>query len=334
MVDGTGRGQAGMAASGNRRLAVEEHRHSTCDRPEFAGAWGLLAVLVLCASCASEPPASAPVVTPPPQVAAPAPAPPPPPPTEAQVREDRATAQKLALEAIDQLQNGDEAAATATLARAQGLDASNDLVRKLQDQIRADPQKELGSLSFRYTVQPDDSLSKLAQRFLGDRYRFYILARYNDIANPSRLQAGQVIKIPGREPVPVAAKTPAPEPAARPAAAPTEAKATSEADTAYRQGVAQRNAGNLDAALVSFTSATRLEPSNAEYAKQLDATRRDLVRKYDREATQAFQRQNLDLAINNWDRVLEIDPGNQKAKLERARAEDLKKRLAEKFGPK
>ena len=58
------------------------------------------------------------------------------------------------------------------------------------------------------------------------------------------------------------------------------------------------------------------------------------MRRYDRAATQAFQRQNLDLAIKNWDHVLELDPNNQKAKLERARAEELKKRMQEKFGNK
>ena len=66
------------------------------------------------------------------------------------------------------------------------------------DQIKADAQKELGAVFFRYTVQRDDSLSKLAQQYLGDRFRFYILAKYNDIQNPSRLSAGQVIKLPGK----------------------------------------------------------------------------------------------------------------------------------------
>jgi hypothetical protein len=55
---------------------------------------------------------------------------------------------------------------------------------------------------------------------------------------------------------------------------------------------------------------------------------------YDREATQAFQRQNLDLAISKWDRILEIDPQNRKARLERERALDLKRRMAQKFGSK
>jgi tetratricopeptide (TPR) repeat protein len=298
----------------------------------------LVALALLCAACASTPPEkpapTVPVPAPPPQPVAP------PPPTEAQIREDKAQAQKLALEAVDQLQNGDEAGARATLERAQALDAGNELARKLIDQVRADPQKELGSTFFRYTVQPDDSLSKLAQRFLGDRLRFYILARYNDIANPSRLQAGQVVKIPGTAPppAPVAARPPgrAVEPVetvARPAAEP-EAKPTTEAERLYRAGLAQQKAGNLDAAYASLSEAARRAPGNDEYAKQADAVRRDLVRRYDRDATQAFQRQNLDLAIKNWDRVLELDPDNQKAKLERARAEDLRKRMQDKFGTK
>ena len=115
---------------------------------------------------------------------------------------------KLAIQAVDLLQNGDEPAAHAVLDRALAADATNDLAKKLLDQIRADPQKELGGVYFRYTVQRDDSLSKLAQQYLGDRFRFYILARYNEMPNPSWLAAGQVIKIPGKGPLPAAAPKP------------------------------------------------------------------------------------------------------------------------------
>jgi LysM repeat protein len=217
------------------------------------------------------------------------------------------------------------------------MDPSNELAKRLVDQIRADAQRELGPTFFRYTVQPDDSLSKLAQRFLGDRFRFYILAKYNDITNPSRLQTGQVIKIPGVAPPPVA--TPArPSEIAKPAepaepAKPAEPK-VSEAEQLYTKAMAQTKAGDLDGAYASLRDANRREPTNTTYSKQLEVTRVDLVKRYDRAATQAFQRQNLDLAIKNWDRVLDLDPNNQKAKLERARAEDLKKRMQEKFGNK
>lgn len=300
---------------------------------------------LLCAACASEPtsgpgaPSSqrpgAPTATPspPPEPVAPTPAEP--------TRESRGEAQRIALLAVDQLQRGDEAGARMTLDRALAMDPANDLAKRLMDQIRADAQRELGPTFFRYTVQPDDSLSKLAQRFLGDRFRFYILAKYNDIGNPSQLHAGQVIKIPGKEP------PPAPPPVAGQARPPEVAKPAepveppkppepkvSEAEQLYKQALAQQKAGDLDAAYASLQNATKREPSNATYTKQLELTRVDLVRRYDRAATQAFQRQNLDLAITNWNKVLELDPNNQKAKLERARAEDLKKRMQEKFGNK
>jgi Tfp pilus assembly protein PilF len=302
---------------------------------------------LLCAACASTPSSepggtgAAPRGTVPPP-SAPAPEPVAPAPTAEPTPQSKAQAQRTALEAVDQLQRGDESAARATLERVLAMDPGNELAKRLMDQIRADAQRELGATFFRYTVQPDDSLSKLAQRFLGDRFRFYILAKYNDIANPSQLHAGQVLKIPGREPPPappVAAPARPPEVAkpAEPAEAAkpveTEPK-VSEAERLYKQALAQSKAGDLDAAYASLRDANRREPSNATYSKQLEVTRLDLVKRYDRAATQAFQRQNLDLAIKNWDHVLEVDPNNQKAKLERARAEDLKKRMQEKFGNK
>ena len=98
-----------------------------------------------------------------------------------------------------------------------------------------------------------------------------------------------------------------------------------------KEGSAQKTAGNLEGAYETFSEATRIDPANADAAKQRDAVRRDLIARYDREAVTAFQRQNLDLAIRKWDQVLHLDPANQKAKLERDRAVDLKARL-DKFG--
>jgi tetratricopeptide (TPR) repeat protein len=243
----------------------------------------------------------------------------------------------MAIEAVDLLQNGDEANARATLEKATGIDPGNDLARKLLDQIKADAQTELGSTFFRYTVQRDDSLSKIAQTYLGDRFRFYILAKYNDIANPSRLAAGQVIKIPGKAPAtpPAAARQP-PQPAPQPAEPPqAEPEAAPKgASNLMQQGVAQQKSGNLEGAYASFSEAVRTEPGNRDAVLQRDAVKQALIRRYDREAAQAYQRQNLDLAIKKWDQILELDPANQKAKLERERAIELKKKMSEKFGTK
>ena len=308
--------------------------------------WRLAAVaaaaVAILAGCATPPPPPPPAPKPvEPVVEAPKPAAP----VEPQLppAQAKAEAQKLAISAIDMLQNGDEANARSTLEKATAMDPANDLARKLLDQIKADAQAELGPTFFRYTVQRDDTLSKIAQAYLGDRFRFYILAKYNDITNPSKLAAGQVIKVPGRQPPPAAAgaRQPAAPAAAAPAAAPAAAEAAPVAEpeppkkaasSLMQQGAEQQKSGNLEGAYATFSEAARSEPGNKDAILQRDAVKVALVRRYDREAAQAYQRQNLDLAIKKWDQILELDPNNQKAKLERGRAVELQRKMSEKFG--
>jgi LysM repeat protein len=295
-----------------------------------------------CASQPSAPAAPAPAAVPVAEAAPPPPSPAAPAAPELSSAQARAQAQKLALEAVDHLQNGDEPGARQVLTTALGLDPANDIARKMLEQINADAQKELGSVFFRYTVQRDDTLSKLAQQYLGDRLRFYILARYNDMANPSRLAAGQVIKIPGKAPAAPAApatsaRTPSgaaetPEPAQGTAVVEPAAAGGGDLAALMQKGRRLQAGGDLQGAYAAFSEAVLRAPGNRDAVIQRDAAKAALVRSYDREATQAFQRQNLDLAIARWDRVLELDPGNQKARLERERAIELKKRMSEKFG--
>jgi tetratricopeptide (TPR) repeat protein len=309
----------------------------------------LIAAAAVVASCASTDapstaptrPAAAPApsapapVTAAPEPAVVAPAAPEIPPAEA-----RPMAAKLALQAVDQLQGGDDIGARATLEQALKLDPNNELAKNLMGQITADAQRELGSVFFRYTVQPGESLSRLAQQYMGDRFRFWILAKYNDIPNPSRLGAGQVIKIPGRQPAtpPPVAADPTPAAPAAPAARAPDPEPPKPADTqvadAMKRGAEQERANNLEAAYATYVDVVARFPSNSEAVKKRDSTRASLIRSLDREASQAFQRQNLDLAIAKWDRILELDANNRKARLERERALDLKKRMAEKFGSK
>ena len=302
-------------------------------------------LLCLIAGCATPPaPAPAPVVAPP-VVATPEPPKPvvatAPVVPEVSTPQSKAQAQKLTIEAVDQLQNGDENAARTRLEQALTLDPTNDLAKKLMDQIKADAQKELGAVFFRYTVQRDDSLSKLAAQYLGDRFRFHILAKYNEIPNPSRLAAGQVIKIPGR--AQAAVPPPPPRPAATAAesteeavkaAVPDTASPRSAANALMQQGAERQRAGDVEGAFEAFREAVTRDPANRDAIAQRDATRQALVRRYEREAAQSFQRQNLDDAISKWDRILVLEPNNQKAKLERERAVDLRKRMTDKFGAK
>ncbi len=70
----------------------------------------------------------------------------------------------------------------------------------LLQHIHADPIAALGPTFFKYRIRPNDSLTGLAQRFLDDPLKFYLLAKYNGLSNPSRIRAGQVINIPGEVP--------------------------------------------------------------------------------------------------------------------------------------
>jgi tetratricopeptide (TPR) repeat protein len=302
----------------------------------FRGMAAVSAVAAMLIGCATPPPATdtsaASAAAKP--AAAPAPAPAPAPVPELTPAQAKAQAQRLALDSVEQLQNGDEPAARVTLDKALALDPTNDLARKLQEQIKADAQKELGPVFFRYTVQRDDSLSKLAQQYLGDRFRFYILAKYNDMASPNKLAAGQVIKIPGRAPATPPAAVAPPAPPADPVAKPAEPEAKPRDDVAdlLQKGKDLEASGNLEGAYAAYSEAARKTPVNPEAVRRRDASKAALVKSLDREGTQAFQRQNLDLAITKWDRILELDPNNQKAKLERERCLDLKKKMADKFG--
>lgn len=305
---------------------------------ENSGMWGrasqalgaALVCAVVLAGCSSND--VKPDATPTPEASKPAPGPSYPdlPPKEA-----KAQAQKSSVEALELLQNGEEAKARDLLEEAIYYDASNELARKMLDQITADAQTELGSVYFKYAVQSDDSLSKIAQRFLNDKFKFWILAKYNDISNPSRLSSGQVIKVPGKNappPPPPVKGTTKPEataktPDAPPPPPPPPVDNRKDADKFYMLALGQQRSGSLEAAYGSAGEALRRDPSHTEAGQLRENIRRELVKRYNREANGAFQKQNLDLAIARWSQVLQYEPGNELAKLNRARAIDLKIRI-------
>jgi LysM domain len=82
--------------------------------------------------------------------------------------------------------------------------------RSLLEQIDKEPESLLGTENYIYEVQPNESLSQLAERFLGDRYKFWVLARYNGITNPMKLTQGKKLKIPGIPKLPEVASKPLP----------------------------------------------------------------------------------------------------------------------------
>lgn len=300
------------------------------------------AVLAACQQMPEKAPEPQPLPPQAPVEVTPAPAAPTPLPTGPVSAAQQQQAQKIAMSAVGMLEQGHEDDARAELQRALSTDPNNKLALNLMRQITSDPATALGRESFNYTVRPNESLSMIAGRFLGDIYSFYILARYNNIAVPRQVAGGQTLRIPGKAPPPAVAREtrPAPAPAlerererereaarAEPAPTPTVAAPTAPpeptpAERAMRAGEVAERGGNLEVALVEYRKAASLNEDGAE-AKAAQV-QHQLVQRYSLNARTAFARQDLDGAIRSWDAVLKVDPQNETAKLERQRALALK----------
>lgn len=181
------------------------------------------------------------------------------------------------------LNQGDVGTAKKRINAALKRDPMNASVQVLRDSVDRDPKDLLGPTSFAYTTRNGDTMSGLAQRFLGNRLKAYQLARYNGIARPADLAAGQVLRIPGEppridpprrvEPRPAPAVPPRPKPAAskpvpaiKPAAPAANPVAARQARAA---GLAALNSGNIGRAVGLLRRAATLDPGNAVIARDL-----------------------------------------------------------------
>jgi len=330
---------------------------------------------------------------------APKPVPPAPQPVPVPVVEvPQGTARELFLRGLDALQDGDEDAARPLLQQALVLDPGHKNAAILLSQMGVDPVDMLGKEKFAYKVQPGDTLSRIARRFLGEPLKFYVLARYNGIRSADRLEAGQIINIPGKKPPPGKMPIPAAEQSA--AADITQLKLTEArklygeeryadaidllerthvegaasaeyndlllttylayakklndtgqaveagkilskasaaypgnerlhrqsenmnsaryADQAYREGNQLLSDGQLTQAYASFTRALKLAPEHAGARAAIAKIRPQLVETYYTDYVRARRRQHFSEALHSLDKLLEIDPGHELAKSNRA----------------
>ena len=208
---------------------------------------------------------------------------------------------KAVSNAIELLEAGNEDQASIELQRVLQTEPGHKLAQSLLRQIKDDPVTMLGRESFSYRVQPGESLSKIAGRFLNDVHQFYVLARYNDIKVPRQLAGGQMIRVPGK----------APPPAPAPAPVPVPAPATAPVVTAPPKPAPAPPAAS-DPATEAALQAQR---------------QKEAINRLTRSARAAFAKQDLNGAIRAWDSVLELDPNNRTAQLERQKAIDLKEKL-------
>lgn len=258
------------------------------------------------------------------------------------------------LDAIGHLEQGERDEARWALTEALRLEPDNKQVQKLLHQTDANAKAELGEESFDYTVQPGDTLSKIAKQYMGDPLSFYFLAKYNDIDNPSQVHTGQVIKIPGKKPAsevvqeaPVAAPASGLVTKARELHTEGKHKAVIEllenqidgADSeplrallvgSYRK-VAEslRKEGKLAEARGLLQKAAALEPGNREIGRELAATNKaGEVERHYQAGLDALQKKEFDTANKEFTKTLEMQPDHAGAKSKR---EAMKKDVVEDY---
>lgn len=136
------------------------------------------------------------------------------------------------------------------------------LARSAIEQIDNKPKTLLGEQSYSYEIKPGETLQSLAERFLGDRYKFYALAKLNGIAVPSQAAAGQTIRIPGVRKAPPKPRVDSEPP--RAAEPPVQHATDPRRATALRsQALLEMNRGKIDQAVALLRQANALDPSNA-----------------------------------------------------------------------
>lgn len=170
--------------------------------------------------------------------------------------------------AIEQLDRGEEALAEAELRAALDEQPDNSAARRLLQQITDDPQTLLTGTPRAYTVRQGDSMSALAERYLGDALMFYALSRYNDLDAPNQLSAGQRLTIPMRPGV----TAPVPGGGAPPSTAALQLRSgdPERANQLRLQGLQQLNTGNVDGAITLLRQAQSLDQANPAIQRDLD----------------------------------------------------------------
>ncbi len=100
------------------------------------------------------------------------------------------------LKAIDKLGTGQEDVAKAELNAYLSVSPKSQIARHLLKQITTPANQFYPSEYFTVELAYGQSISTLAEHYLGKSLEFYALAKYNQIENPGHINTGSKIKIP------------------------------------------------------------------------------------------------------------------------------------------
>lgn len=213
---------------------------------------------------------------------------------------------ELEKQALELLDRGESKLARTLLECALELNSNASNARNLIEQLDADPVEYLGRRNYPYMVQSSDTLSRIAQERLGSSLKFVSLARYNGIAVPANLVAGQTIRIPGEDPGEVI-----PPPAT--AAPPPSSK--SSANQYQDQALANEEDGNFEVALELIMQARNDDASLENIEEDYSRIKDLLIAQLEEKAYNLELSGSPEEAVETWRQVLQIDPGNIQAQL-------------------
>jgi tetratricopeptide (TPR) repeat protein len=239
------------------------------------------------------------------------------------------TSRELERQAIDRLDKGESREARYQLDCALEQNPRSAIAKNLIEQLEADPVAYLGRRSYQHTVKSEETLSKIAQERLGSSLKFVILARYNDIEVPANLVAGQVIRIPGEEPVEEEAGESAESHADSDVGA-VQDEVSSEGSRAsasvlHKEALSKEEEGNLRGAYDLILEARSVDDSAQGINEDLSRIKASLIGKLEEQAYTLELSGDLNEAVETWGEVLAIDPTNIPAQLSTRR---LKAQLA------
>jgi LysM repeat protein len=230
----------------------------------------MMAIAVLSA-CATTAPAPGPAALETPEAVAVAAAPETP--VLAPIEPPKTLSSRIA-DAVQHLDRGDVEKASNELTLALKDAPKDATARRLMSQIDTDPVVLLGPAVQTYVVVTGDTMSAIADRFLGDHLMFFALSRYNGLSSPRALRLGQTLKIPKSAKVSVlAAAAPVaplvPKAPAETAAAASTASPASKASALRLSALENLNNGHADRAVEQLNQAKSLNPQDASIERDL-----------------------------------------------------------------
>lgn len=171
--------------------------------------------------------------------------------------------------AAELLASGKEAEAKAVLHAVLAASPKDTAAQHFLRQIETDPVKLLGEASPEpYVVQTGDTMSGLADRFLGDGRLFYALSRYNGLAAPNALAVGRTLKLP------VTAKRPTSTTTTASATVATPKASSAKANDMRLQALQLLNMGEVDNAIALLKQAVTLDANDPAIRKDLERAER------------------------------------------------------------